>query len=279
MSFDKPNTRRFEIERLRTLAEQAGREIMKIYKSGDWSVKDKGDASPVTQADLAANEIILSGLETLTDEPIVSEESDSHPAQPGRSFWLVDPLDGTRDFVKHLDTFVICIARIEDGYPVLGLIHQPVTAETWWAEAGRGAFGPKGERLVNAQTRQELIAAGSRSMPSERMQFFYDRFSVKEVRRYGSALKFCRLAEGDVDLYPRFGPTSEWDTAAGQIIAEEAGCKVLDLSTGERLKYGKAGFENRGGFMASRADLDLIAPLVAAGLIRLRRQGVSNGKG
>lgn len=256
------------LEEIRQLAREAGEEIMKYYRAGNWTVSAKGDHSPLTQADLAANSILVSGLKSLTSEPIVSEESDPLSVKVGDRFWLVDPLDGTRDFVARLDTFVICIARVENGYPVFGLIHQPVTGETWWAEKGKGAFGPNGQRLMNRETRKELIAAGSRSMPSERMKEFYKYFSIKEVRRYGSALKFCRLAEGDVDLYPRFGPTNEWDTAAGQIIAEEAGCKVIDLKTGERLKYGKPDFENRGGFMASRSDLDLVTPLVEAGIIK-----------
>lgn len=256
------------LDEIRQLATEAGREIMKFYRSGNWQVIAKGDHSPLTQADLAANAILLSGLKLLTNEPIVSEESDPLSVKVEKSFWLVDPLDGTRDFVARFDTFVICIARIENGYPVFGLIHQPVTGETWWAEKGKGTFGPDGQRLMNRSTRRELIAAGSRSMPSERMQEFYKWFSIKEVRRYGSALKFCRLAEGSVDLYPRFGPTNEWDTAAGQIIAEEAGCKVIDIKTGKRLKYGKPDFENRGGFIASRNDLDFVSRLRDAGAIK-----------
>lgn len=234
---------------------------MRFYRSGEWTVSAKSDESPLTQADLAANQILVTGLEKLTAETIVSEESDPKSMTVGRSFWLIDPLDGTRDFVSRLDSFVICIARIEDAEPVFGMIHAPVTGETWYAEKGGGCFGPNGERVFNGERRTALIAAGSRSMPSDRMRIFYEHFSIQEVQRFGSALKFCRLAEGKVDLYPRFGPTSEWDTAAGQIICEEAGCKVLDIATGERLKYGKPAFENRGGFMASRADLDLIKPL------------------
>jgi 3'(2'), 5'-bisphosphate nucleotidase len=260
----------YMIQDVRRLAEDAGREIMKFYRSGDWTVTSKTDESPLTQADLAANEIIVPGLKKLTNELIVSEESDPQSVVVGDTFWLIDPLDGTRDFVGKKDTFVVCISRVENFYPVFGVIHAPVTGETWWAEKGKGAFGPSGERLdlEKNQKRAQLIAAGSRSMPSERMQMFYDHFAIQEIRRYGSALKFCRLAEGDIDLYPRFGPTSEWDTAAGQVIVEEAGGKILDIISGERLRYGKPGFENRGGFIASRADLDLIGPLKAKGLLK-----------
>jgi 3'(2'), 5'-bisphosphate nucleotidase len=256
------------ISEIRELAEEAGREIMKYYRSGDWTVTAKGDESPLTQADLAANDIIMRGLQKLTHEPIVSEESNPKSVVVQDKFWLVDPLDGTRDFVSRKDTFVVCIALVENFYPAFGLIHSPVTDETWWAEKNNGAFNGDGKRLRLTNQRERLIAAGSRSMPSERMQMFYDHFDVQEVQRYGSALKFCRLAEGEIDLYPRFGPTSEWDTAAGQIIVEEAGGKVLDITTGERLRYAKPGFENRGGFMASRADLDLLSPLRAKGLIK-----------
>lgn len=256
------------IDELRRLAEKAGKEILTIYRRGNWDTSEKLDSSPITSADLAANEILVPGLRELSSEPIVSEESAPEELNGSNRFWLVDPLDGTRDFIAKLDTFVVSIGLIENHYPILGVIHSPVTGETWWAERGKGAFGPSGQRLKNQEMRVQLIAAGSRSMPSERMQMFYDHFSIQEIRRFGSALKFCRLAEGEVDLYPRFGPTSEWDTAAGQIISEEAGCKVLDLATGERLRYGKPGFINQGGFMASRVDLDIVGSLRRAGLLK-----------
>ncbi len=252
---------------IRGLADQAGHEIMKIYRSGSWTVTAKTDHSPVTEADLAANKILVEGLSRLTDDPIVSEESDPQSVKVARSFWLIDPLDGTRDFIHRQDTFAICIARVEDGYPVFGLIHAPVTGETWWARKGRGAFALGDRTLRHDQLRDPVIAVGSRSQPSERMKMFYQHFKIQDVQRIGSAIKFCRLAEGSVDLYPRFGPTSEWDTAAGQIIAEEAGCKVIDIVSGERLRYGKPGFEN-GGFMASRQDLDFVGPLKALGFIK-----------
>lgn len=256
------------LDTVRGLALEAGQEILKIYRSGEWTVFAKGDESPLTQADLAANAILVPGLQKLTpDTPVVSEESDPTSIQVGRSFWLVDPLDGTRDFVARLDTFVVCVSLVEEGYPVFGLIHSPVLGRTWWAQRGQGAFAD-GRRIQNTSKRTSLIAAGSRTMPSERMQMFYNHFSIQEVQRYGSALKFCRLAEGEVDLYPRFGPTNEWDTAAGQIIAEEAGCKVIEIASGERLRYGKPAFHNSDGFMASRLDLDLVGPLNEAGFTR-----------
>jgi 3'(2'), 5'-bisphosphate nucleotidase len=137
-----------------------------------------------------------------------------------------------------------------------------VTKETWWAERGHGAHVADGKKLWHPKERSGgFIAAGSRSMPSDRMKIFCEFFDVGEVRRYGSALKFCHLAEGKIDLYPRFGPTNEWDTAAGQLIAEEAGCKVIDISTQLPLAYGKSRFINSGGFVASRADLEFVGRL------------------
>jgi 3'(2'), 5'-bisphosphate nucleotidase len=247
------------------LAHDAGRKILQIYRTGAWTVTNKSDESPVTQADMMSHSILVSGLHELTHELIISEEGDLPKDSPDllrkESFWLIDPLDGTRDFIAKLDSFVVCVARIENNIPVFGLIHQPTTGETWWAEKGRGAFGPNDLRLMHPGRRSEgLLATGSRSHPSDRMQMFYDMFNVKEVQRFGSALKFCKLAEGDFDIYPRFGPTFEWDTAAGQIIAEEAGCKVIEINSQEPMKYGKPGLLNR-GFIASRADLDIVGEM------------------
>jgi 3'(2'), 5'-bisphosphate nucleotidase len=251
-----------------SLARSAGEVIMQIYRSGDWTVSEKADHSPLTQADLASHSVIAAGLQKLTPQiPVVSEEGDPHAVQKGNRYWLVDPLDGTRDFVARLDTFVVCIGLIEDGYPTAGVIYSPVLAQAWWAQRGQGAFTDSGP-IFHSSQRTNLIAAGSRSMPSTNMQLLYENFAVTEVKRYGSALKFCRLAEGDVDLYPRFGPTSEWDTAAGQAIAEEAGCKVIDLATGERLAYGKKNLLNGSGFVASKSGLMLYEMLEKNNLLK-----------
>jgi 3'(2'), 5'-bisphosphate nucleotidase len=243
------------IEGVKALAQTAGREIKKIYDGSEWTVTLKADESPITQADLKANEIITAGLKRLSNDLIVSEEGELPKEFPAR-FWLVDPLDGTRDFIAKKDTFCVCIALIENNVPILGVIHSPVTDELWWAEKGKGAFGPKG-RLQNARNNMhDLIAVGSRSIPSDRMQRLYDVFRITHIERFGSALKFCKMAEGLFDIYPRFGPMMEWDTAAGQIIAEEAGCKVIDIHTEKPLLYGKPGLENR-GFLCTRSDLHL----------------------
>ena len=256
------------VDKIRGLAEEAGREIMKFYKSGDWSVTAKVDQSPVTQADLAANAILVEGIRKFSDVPVVSEESDPQGVVRGKKFWLIDPLDGTRDFVSRLDTFVVCVALIEDSRPVSGVIHAPVTGETWWAEKGRGAFNSRGSQLFIKNERVDLIAAGSRSLSTEKVRAALKLLNVRDVQLYGSALKFCRLAESAIDLYPRLGPTFEWDTAAGQLIVEEAGGKVLAIDSGQTLTYGKPKLENVGGFIASRGDLDLISALKSAALVR-----------
>lgn len=234
------------------LAEEAGRAILKFFRKGDWSVTAKADDSPVTQADLASNKIITEALEKLALAPVISEENDPQSKRVSDRYWLVDPLDGTKEFIAGRETFVVSIGLIENGFPIFGVIHAPVLNETFWAVKGNGAHGPRG-RLFNQSQRTALIAAGSRSLQLEELAHL--DLPIADVQKIGSALKFCRLASGDIDLYPRFGPTGEWDTAAGQILCEEAGCEVLDLSTGERLRYGKPQFLNSHGFFASRRGL------------------------
>ncbi len=252
------------IDDVKRIAREAGREINAIYKSAIWDVKTKADNSPLTRADVRANELIVEGLRAISSDVIISEEGDTSFAareQAPKRFWLVDPLDGTRDFVAKLDTFVVCIALIENNEPILGVIHSPVTDELWWAEKGKGAYGPGGRLINDRQGTDNLIAVGSRTTPSDRMKVLYEKFNVTHVERFGSALKFCKIAEGHYDLYPRFGPMMEWDTAAGQIIAEQSGCKVIDVNTGTRLLYGKPGLANR-GFLCSRQNLNLEAQLI-----------------
>jgi 3'(2'), 5'-bisphosphate nucleotidase len=188
------------IEDVKRIAREAGREIHEIYKSADWGVTTKTDDSPLTRADLRANELIVAGLKAISSDVIISEEGDTtfttqgaatgsvKGAAPSR-FWLVDPLDGTRDFIAKLDTFVVCIALIENGEPILGVIHSPVTDEIWWAEKGNGAFGPQGRLMNERQGTTNLIAVGSRTTPSDRMQLLYDKFHVTHVERFGSALQ------------------------------------------------------------------------------------------
>ena len=231
---------------------------MQVY-ADDFAVEHKDDASPVTAADLAAHHCIVDGLRALTPAvPVLSEES-AHAIglQQRRGWsrlWLVDPLDGTREFVKRNGEFSVNIALIEDGVAVFGLIQQPVTGVLWWAQAGEGAWRIDGDGLRRLQTRTPASAplrvAASRSHRDARTQALLDRLAGAQTVAQGSSLKFCRLAEGDIDLYPRFGPTSEWDTAAGQVLVEQAGGVVLD-ARGRPLRYNQRDTLLNGDFVAA----------------------------
>jgi 3'(2'), 5'-bisphosphate nucleotidase len=247
------------------LARRAGQEIVAIARTGALGTRGKSDDSPVTLADLRSNEILLEGLARASGEPIVSEES-PELIGAGRewdkgAFWAIDPLDGTRDFVAGHPTYVVNIALIENGRPVLGVVHVPESGITYWASAGGGAF-KDGAPIANASTRTKLFALASRSHPSPRMTEFLRQQGIGSVQRMGSAIKFCLLAEGLADVYPRFGRTYEWDTAAGHAILNEAGCQLLAIDDGQPLRYGKPAFLN-GGFVAARGDLNPAAAMRA----------------
>lgn len=220
----------------------AGAAIMAIYRQ-DFSVETKADDSPLTQADLAAHRILLAGLQELVPGiPVLSEEAADIPwaqRQAWRRYWLVDPLDGTREFIKKNGEFTVNIALIDNHQPVLGVVYAPALAEgsgpgpLWHAERGVGAFARVGDSERRIQCRQPakapLQVAASRSHLDERTAAFLQRMGEVERVGLGSSLKFCKIAEGKADLYPRFGPTSEWDTAAGQCILEAAGGSVRRL--------------------------------------------------
>lgn len=221
----------------RGLAEDAGDRILDIYRKG-FTVAHKADATPVTDADMAAHDLIAAGLHRLDpDIPVLSEESDPIPFATRRRWrrhWLVDPLDGTRQFVRHNDDFAVNIALVEGHIPVLGVIHAPVAGTTFWATKGGGAYRGVARTRSAQRLRVRVYRGGpvrvlvSRAPPGKRLQRFLDRLGEFELRRVGSSLKSCLIAEGSADLYPRFGPTGEWDTAAAQILLEEAGGHLTD---------------------------------------------------
>jgi len=222
----------------------AAAKIMDIYNT-DFSIEQKDDSSPLTKADMASHNTICEQLTKLTpDIPVLSEESSDIPYEKRKNwryYWLVDPLDGTREFIKRNGEFTINIALIEQHRPILGVVHIPVTGATYFATKGNGAFKQLRDGLPNAikvrKTKMENITvAGSRSHGNEKQQAFIDRLGKIEVIAIGSSMKFCLVAEGKVDIYPRFGSTSEWDTAAAQCIVEEAGGMVTDMSL-KTLKY------------------------------------------
>lgn len=217
------------------IAEQAGRAILEVYQqdSSNFNVTDKADASPLTAADLAAHQLIVKALTALTPEtPILSEEAADISwaiRQQWQRYWLVDPLDGTKEFIKRNGEFTVNIALIERGEPILGVVHAPVLGKTYYAEKGQGAFlkTAVGIKPIQVSSTPDVVrVVGSRSHPSPDLASYLTRFSQHEMVPVGSSLKFCLVAEGAADIYPRFGPTMQWDTGAGHIVATEAGASV-----------------------------------------------------
>jgi 3'(2'), 5'-bisphosphate nucleotidase len=238
------------LERLLPVARAAGDEILSVYAT-DFEVRDKSDASPVTEADERAEAVILRELERLTpDIPVVSEEAAEAGVvpEPGSRFWLVDPLDGTKEFVSRNGEFTVNIALVEDGRPTLGVVLVPALGRLYGGVAGTGAFVEDGEgrRAIAARSEPEegLTIVSSRSHgDAEALDAFLSGRRVAAAVTAGSSLKFCLVAAGDADLYPRLGRTMEWDTAAGHAVVSAAGGKVSLVSGGD-LGYGKPGFEN-----------------------------------
>jgi len=230
------------------IAREAGDAIMEVYR-GEIEVVRKDDDSPLTQADLAAHRIIESDLQILTpDLPQLSEESISIPysiRSTWRRYWLIDPLDGTREFIKRNGDFSVNIALIDHGKPILGVVYAPDKELLYFACAGLGAFKQQGtSKAVRINTRQlnvnDLTIANSRSHVSSKTTAFLNKvggnLSTPKSISLGSSLKICLVAEGAADLYPRLGLTSEWDTAAAQCVLEEAG-GLLTNHQGEAFTY------------------------------------------
>lgn len=234
------------IESLYQLAGVAGEAILSVYHDeSQWHATSKADNTPVTAADIQSSGILVSGLGQVVDCPVVSEED--LPAYEQRAgwpvYWLVDPLDGTREFLHKTDEFVINIALMANHQPRFGFIYQPTTGQAWWGGPAHGAFaGTPGQsaEIRGAAASSPLVALGSRRSKWQgawRNRLNSGGFDF-ETCSVGSALKFARLAEGSADLYPRLGPTSEWDTAAPQAILEATGGAICQWN-GQPLEYGK----------------------------------------
>ena len=255
---------------LRTIAERAGKEILAYYvEAEEIEVRKKEDSSPVTEADEAAEAFILAALEKLTPTiPVVAEERVAagglpEDLDPGGDFWLVDPLDGTKEFLKRNGEFTVNIALIHKRQPIAGVVHAPALAMTW---AGAREPDSRQGTATFSQTDHPPMQVAARRCPaegftviasrshkdSERLNAFLSGLKVAQQVEAGSSLKFCLIATGQADLYPRFGRTMEWDTAAGQAVLSAAGGAVRDLD-GKPLAYGKPGFENP-HFVATGAD-------------------------
>jgi 3'(2'), 5'-bisphosphate nucleotidase len=253
------------------IAHEAGRKILAVYRT-DFDVEHKDDRTPLTEADLAAHRTIIDGLKTLTPEiPALSEESAERPfTERSRwdRYWLIDPLDGTREFVKRNGEFSVNIAMIVDHKPVLGVVYAPVLDTTWYACEGSGAHKqandePAVEIRVRPAPEDRLVIAGSRSHGSRRLQAFLAVVGDHEFIPMGSSLKSCLVAEGRADVYPRLGPTSEWDTAAAQCVVEEAGGRITDLHF-QPLRYNtKASLLNPEFIVVGDTSYDWPKPLAA----------------
>jgi 3'(2'), 5'-bisphosphate nucleotidase len=239
------------------IARDAAQRILAIYDTA-FDVEHKADASPLTAADMASHHCIVDGLHALTpDIPVLSEESADAVATAQRrqwdTLWVVDPLDGTREFVKRNGEFTVNIALVHAGVAVFGVIQQPATGALWHGGEGLGAFRRHGGSDVAIRCLQPapspLRVAASRSHRDARTEAFLQRMGETEPLPQGSSLKFCRIAEGGLDVYPRFGPTSEWDTAAGQAILEAAGGQVTD-PRGRPLRYNRRDTVLNGDFIA-----------------------------
>ena len=240
------------IQQLAVIARQAGEAILNIYDQPDLEVNIKQDSTPVTKADLKANAVIEKGLTALTVQyPILSEESPPPPfveRQRWHRYWLVDPLDGTQEFINRNGQFSVNIALIEEGYPLFGMVHIPVTNTSYWGGKSMGAFRQQNDQTpVTIYPRafnpaKEVIVLGSRSYGTQRAQRYLKQlrnfYPNLEPRKVGSALKSCLIAEGLADIYPRLGPTSEWDTGAVQGVVEGAGGLFLNPE-GDRFAYNR----------------------------------------
>lgn len=230
----------------------AGEEILKIYESGDFSIEAKSDDSPLTLADKAAHNKIVSYLEK-TEIPILSEEGrDISYAERSNweYFWMVDPLDGTKEFIKKNGEFTVNIALIHKGEPILGVVYPPVLDELYWAMKGNGSYKKLGdhiERLTVSNRKMDevnLKVVASRSHMSPETEAYLEKLSEPEIVSKGSSLKFLLVASGEADIYPRFGPTMEWDTAAAHIIVSEAGGSVTLVDEKTKLSYNKQNLLN-----------------------------------
>ncbi|MDZ4201166.1 MAG: 3'(2'),5'-bisphosphate nucleotidase CysQ [Gallionella sp.] len=242
------------VQEVLSLARDAGRKIMAIYNdAGAVGQQNKSDGSPLTAADLASHHAIIDGLLKLTPEwPVLSEESAAEDYERRRHwqrFWLVDPLDGTKEFLKRNGEFTVNIALVQDGKPVLGVVHAPALGLSYFAAQGGGAFKQSGEdapvaiRAVRQAQGEPLRMVGSRSHSDPRQDDLAAYLGGGQFVSMGSSLKLCLVADGSAHLYPRLGPTMEWDTAAAHAVVLEAGGIVCDAA-GDALSYNKADLHN-----------------------------------
>ena len=237
------------------VAKEAGAAILSVYNDeASFETELKDDKSPLTRADKLANEVIVEGLEKLPEiYPIISEENKQIAYDERKNFetfWLVDPLDGTKEFIKRNGEFTVNIALVKNGSPIMGVVYVPVSQDLYWAVKGEGAYYGSfddAQRLLANEyklTDSGLRVVCSRSHINQATQDFIDKLDAPEAVSKGSSLKFLLIASGKAEVYPRMGPTMEWDTGAAQIILEESGGSILQLETNEPLEYNKENLLN-----------------------------------
>jgi len=235
-----------DLQTIVAIAKDAGDAIMEIYQK-DFSIEYKDDQSPLTEADIKSNEIICKELERLYPTiPILSEENKTVSYEERKNwelFWLIDPIDGTKEFIKKNGEFTVNIALIENNTPVLGVVYAPALGDMYYAQKGNGSF-KNGQKLplhINKLPKERLKVVASKSHLSEETQTFIDNLYTKEIEQVskGSSLKLCMVAEGTADIYPRLAPTMEWDTGAAHAIVIEVGKRVLQFGKKENLLYNK----------------------------------------
>jgi 3'(2'), 5'-bisphosphate nucleotidase len=241
---------------MRRLALEGGAKIMEIYEADDFEVKSKSDASPVTEADEAADALISAGLrEAFPDVPLVTEEQAASHDVEAATFLIVDPLDGTKEFVQRRGDFTVNIAYVADGAPVRGVVYAPAKGRLFYTDATGNAVeeqGPfdldePGETTpikVSEPDESALMVVASKSHRDQATDDYIGKYNVADMKSAGSSLKFCLVATGEADLYPRLGRTMEWDTAAGHAVLHGAGGRVVRFDDHTPLVYGKDGFAN-----------------------------------
>lgn len=239
----------------RRLALEAGERILQVYHGPDFEVRAKGDASPVTEADEAADAVISAGLRAaFPDVPLITEEQAASHALTATTFFIVDPLDGTKEFVQRRGDFTVNIAYVQDGVPTLGVVYAPAkdrlfyTLPSGQAVEETGPFGPEPGPLtplkVATPDNAALMVVASKSHRDQATDDYIARYAVRDMTSAGSSLKFCLVATGEADLYPRLGRTMEWDTAAGDAVLRGAGGHVVRFDDHSPLAYGKPGWDN-----------------------------------
>jgi 3'(2'), 5'-bisphosphate nucleotidase len=252
----------------RRLALEAGDRIMQIYGAEDFAVRTKSDASPVTEADEAADALISAGLRAaFPDVALVTEEQAASHGQSVSTFLIVDPLDGTKEFVQSRGDFTVNIAYVENGVPIRGVVYAPAKGRLFYTRAdgqsveesapfAKDKIGPLSLLSVSKPDNSALMVVASKSHRDQATDDYIGKYAVKDMTSAGSSLKFCLVATGEADLYPRLGRTMEWDTAAGDAVLRGAGGHVVRFEDHQPLAYGKPGFDNP-FFIAYAPGVDL----------------------